>query len=63
MKATLVNAARDNKVLTYFANGYYFINDKNRMTGLIVKNGKLIERTTGSNYVRYCMNFIESVKN
>jgi hypothetical protein len=62
MKATLVNQARNNSVMTYFCNGYYFINDRNRLTGLIVKNGKLIERTCGANYVHYCLRFIESTK-
>ena len=58
--ATLVQSNNTRKVHTYYCNGYHFINDVKRLSGYIVKSGKLIERTSGANYVKYCINFIES---
>jgi hypothetical protein len=60
MTATLIQIRRDGKILNYFCNGLYFIVDKTRQAGYIVKGGKLIERVTGSAFISYGINFIES---
>ena len=63
MKAVKVESLRNNTIDVYFCNGYEFINVKNSLSGIIRKEGRLIHRATGSNYFKFCIDFIEKKTN